>query len=423
MKIYRIMVIFVLMILPITIFSENKIEFSKKRGKIYITIDVVNYPVKKLLKQIAKEKKMELIFSANVRGEFTGRFTKVPVDMIFDKILKCNNLSYEKLGNIYRVDSIKSLDAYRQKMLQIQATNQAVKDLETHMIKINYVSLSSISNNVQKLLSDRGSVMSDERTKKLIVTDVPEKFPIVYKFIQAIDVPTRQVLIKVKFVQINHSNLEHIEFYWSADNKNTSSATKITGGSYTGSSSAYPSSNAGLLRIGIVKNYVELEGVLNMLASNNKAIVRSHPQILALNNEAASINIGNKIPLRMVDETGKLTTQLTSVGTQIQVTPQITANNQIILKIHPEVSSIAGQFGSGVLIDTNQIDTQIMLKNKETAVIGGLVKSEDTRTKAGIPFLSDIPIIGALFRSKETSKNRIEILIMVTPIIQEGNNE
>ena len=424
MKTNKILVFLIaFLILTTSVSAQNDVKFRRKSGRLLITLDVVNYPIKKLLKMIAEERKMDLIFSADVKGNFTGRFTDVSAEFVMGKILKSNQLDFEKLGNIYRIDTVGNLDSYRQKMFKIQAASEKAEPLETRVIRVNYVDLGSLQGNLMKLLSDRGSIVPDERTKKLIVTDIKEKFPIIYRFVQAIDIPTKQVLIKVKFVQISHTDLQNIEFYWTADNLGSSSQTKMSAGSYTGSSSEYPSAGAGLLRTGIVKNYMELEGVLNMLASENKAVVRSHPQILALNNEQATINIGNKIPLRMVDESGNLTTQLTYVGTQIKVTPQVTANNSIILQIHPEVSSIAGQFGSGVLIDTNQIDTSVVLKNKQTAVIGGLVKEETTENKGGVPFLSDIPFIGALFRSKEKSKTRIEILILVTPIIQETDNE
>ncbi len=408
------------MLLCVSINAENIIKFKKKGKVIYATVDVMNYPVIDLLKAIAGQKKIDLIFSTDVSGYFTGRFIDVNINTLFSKILKSNSLDYEVMGNIYRIDTQSNIQKYRKQLEDIEKANSEIEPLETRVIRINYADLSALKSNIAKILSARGSIASDERTKKLIITDVPSKFNVIYKFVQSIDIPTKQVLIKVKFIQLSHSDMEHIEFYWKAG---VTGDPAVTGGSYTGTNSYSPATGAGLLHVGIVKNTIELDAVINMLASKNKAEVRSHPQILAMNNEPATINIGNKIPLRMVNESGEITTQLTYVGTQIKVTPQITADNSIILNIHPEVSSIAGQVSSGVLIDTNEVDTQVMLKNKETAVIGGLVKMEDSEGKSGIPILMDIPIIGSLFRTKDRDKSKIEILILVTPVIQEAINE
>ena len=421
-KIVLFALVFVL-IMPLIIGANDDIKYTRKHGVVYATLDVVDYPIKDLLKSIAKEKKMDLIFSTSVHGFFSGRFTKVSVNSLLTKILRSNGLDYEKLGGIYRIDTSQNIAQYREKQQAIMKSKEQVEPLQTRIININYADISSIRTNVQKLLSQRGRIELDVRTKKLIITEIPSHFALIYKFIDSLDIPVKQVLIKVKFVQISHSNLEHIEFYWQANNQNSTQNNKYIGGSYTGTAAKSPSTGAGLFHIGVVKNTMELDAVLNMLASENKAEVRSHPQILAMNNETAIINIGNKIPLRMEDESGNLTTQLTYVGTQIKVTPQITPDNKIILKIHPEVSSIAGQFGSGVLIDTNQIDTQVILKDRETAVIGGMVRDEKSNNKGGVPILSDIPIIGALFRSKDNTNTRVEILVFVTPYIQEASNE
>ena len=412
-----------LLLTPLINGVNDDIKFTKKNGIYYATLDVVNYPIKDLLKSIAIKEKMDLIFSTSVGGVFSGRFTNIRVNVLLKKILNSNGLDYEKKGGIYRIDTAKNITSYRDKQKAIMKSQEAIKPLVTRIININYADITSLKSNVQKILTDRGKIETDARTKNLIITDIASNFPIIYKFINSLDIPVKQVLIKVKFVEINHSDLEHIEFYWHVNNQNTTQHNKYTGGSYTGTNSNVPSTGTGLFHIGIVKNTMELNSVLNMLANENKAQIRSHPQITAMNNVPATINIGNKIPLRMVDESGKLTTQLTYVGTQIKVTPQITPDNKVILKIHPEVSSIAGQFGSGVLIDTDQIDTQVILKDRETAVIGGMVKNEKNRNKGGVPILSDIPIIGTFFKTKENTNSRIEILVFVTPYIQEASNE
>ena len=412
-----------LLLTPLINSVNGEIKFTKKNGVYYATLDVVNYPIKDLLKSIAIKEKMDLIFSTSVKGVFSGRFTNISANVLLRKILNSNGLDYEKKGGIYRIDTAENITSYRDRQEQIMKSRAAIEPVQTRLININYADIGSLKSNVQKILTDRGKIEIDKRTKKLIITDVTSNFPLIYKFIDSLDVPVKQVLIKVKFVEISHSNLKHIEFYWQVDNQNTTQHNQYTGGSYTGTTSNVPSTGAGLFHIGIVKNTMELNSVLNVLASENKAQVRSHPQIIAMNNMPATINIGNKIPLRMEDETGKLTTLLTYVGTQIKVTPQITPDDKVILKIHPEVSSIAGQFGSGVLINTNQIDTQVILKDRETAVVGGMVRDEKNKNKGGIPILADIPIIGALFRSKEDTNSRIEILVFVTPYIQEVSNE
>ncbi|MCK5223826.1 hypothetical protein KAR04_03585, partial [Candidatus Calescamantes bacterium] len=198
MKTNKILVFLIaFLILTTSVSAQNDVKFRRKSGRLLITLDVVNYPIKKLLKMIAEERKMDLIFSADVRGNFTGRFIDVSAEYVMGKILKSNQLDFEKLGNIYRIDTIGNLDSYRQKMFKIKAASEKAEPLETRVIRVNYVDLGSLQGNLTKLLSDRGSIVPDERTKKLIVTDIKEKFPIIYRFVQAIDIPTKQVLIKV----------------------------------------------------------------------------------------------------------------------------------------------------------------------------------------------------------------------------------
>jgi type II secretory pathway component GspD/PulD (secretin) len=162
-----------------------------------------------------------------------------------------------------------------------------------------------------------------------------------------------------------------------------------------------------------------LEATLTMLEKENKASIISNPRITTLDNMEARILVGKKIPLIVSDEAGNPITQLTTIGIQMTVTPHINADGQITLDLHPEVSDLAAQatVQGGIIIVTSEAKARVMVRNGETAVIGGLIRNNETEYTTGVPFLKSLPLVGRLFRSMSTSIEKRELLIFVTPRI------
>lgn len=400
--------------------TEDKQEIQYHVSTNSISCDIFNADIKNLLQLLADIQGMNVIFSKRVQGTFSGRLLDVPIKDAFNMVLNSNGLGIEESENIIRIDTKQALKEEKAKKQKIVDAELLAEETITKTISVNYGDINNLKQNVENVLTEgKGKIWVDSRTAQLIITDVPEKFPVIEEMIRRLDVPVPQVMIEAKIVQLHNIDTNRIGVYWTITNSNNPSADPVVeAGQYTGDNpTGSVSSGAFRFRTGIVTNYAALDAALTRLAFESKAKILSNPRIATLNNETARINIGNKIPLRMQAEDGTLTTQLTNVGTTINVTPQINYDNKVIMKIKPEVSSIAGQISTGPLIDTNFVDTQIMVNDGDTAVIGGLIKDEVTTSKSGVPILKDIPLLGKLFKSSNVNKDKIEILVFVTPKI------
>jgi type II secretory pathway component GspD/PulD (secretin) len=176
----------------------------------------------------------------------------------------------------------------------------------------------------------------------------------------------------------------------------------------------------GELSVGIFGPYGELNATISALETENMANIISNPTITTLNNREAIIIVGKKIPLIVQDEAGNPITQLTTVGIQMRVTPQVNSQTgEITMDLHPEVSDLAAQatVQGGIIIVTSEADTRVMVKDGQTAVIGGLIRQNESYYDSGVPVLRDIPMLGKLFGSTSRSDEKRELVIFVTPRI------
>jgi type IV pilus assembly protein PilQ len=175
----------------------------------------------------------------------------------------------------------------------------------------------------------------------------------------------------------------------------------------------------GTFRVGTSGPGGNLDVALEALASKNKAHIISNPRITTLDNQSARILVGKKIPLIVSDAAGNPITQLTTIGIQMTVVPHVNSNNMITMDLHPEVSDLSSQatVQGGIIIVTSEAATRVMVNDGETAVIGGLIRSNEAEREDGVPLLKDIPLFGNLFKSSNTTKESRELLILVTPRI------
>jgi type IV pilus assembly protein PilQ len=176
---------------------------------------------------------------------------------------------------------------------------------------------------------------------------------------------------------------------------------------------------AGTVKFGTVKSFGSLDATLNALEAANKANIISNPRITTVNNREATVIVGQQIPLIVQDFAGNAVTQLTTIGIKLSVTPHINTGNKITMDVHPEVSDLSSQatVAGGIIINTTMADTRVMVNDGETAVIGGLIRSNESDNNRGVPVLMDIPIIGHLFRTSTKVRQKRELLIFLTPKI------
>src|SRR5262249_13811205 len=239
--------------------------------------------------------------------------------------------------------------------------------------------------------------------------------------------------ITAKLVDVDVEALRNLGIEWNAGVTNGQSSFWNNGGAPTPALPLNDSSNpdqlgavkhrtgiadpATTITYGLFKNWGTLEAQLQLLEQNRKANIISNPRITTVDNREAKILVGQKIPLIIQDVAGNPVSQLQTIGIQLKVTPHLTQDKRIIMDLHPEVSDLSSQstVQGGVIINTSEADTRVMVDDGQTAVIGGLIRTNEGTVRKGVPLLKDFPIIGNLFRSNSTIRQNRELIIFVTP--------
>ena len=388
-----------------------------RTGSGRMSIDVQGADVRTVLRSISEFSGKNIVASKDVKGTVSVQLKDVPWQAALTAVLRTQGLDMIDEGGIIRVDTGEKL---RQETLD-RETNEArrleVLPLSTRVIKVQYASAKEIQTVVQSVLSKRGTVEVDTRTNSLIVTDIEDKLGAAEEMSKQLDSQTRQVEITAKLVDIDTAALRQLGITWSArdlDLKNVSNPTD--GGPQIGVK-APNDETIGRVAGVLTRPWGTVEALLEQLQSNRKANIISNPRITTVDNREAKILVGQKIPLIVQDVAGNAVTQLQTIGIQLRVTPHLTADKRIVLDMHPEVSDLSTQstVQGGVIINTSEADTRVMVDDGQTAVIGGLIRTNESSITRGVPVLMDIPVLGFLFRTKSLTHQQRELVIFVTP--------
>jgi type IV pilus assembly protein PilQ len=273
-----------------------------------------------------------------------------------------------------------------------------------------------MSKAVEKTLTKRGHIEVDKRTNALLVTDIDDRLSQAESMIRSLDTRTPQVEIVARLVDVDRSASRSLGIEWTLNNLDLGDAGAHEAVGVTPGNVPSP---AGTVKFGTVKGFGSIEATLTALETQNKANIISNPRITTVNNREASVVVGQQIPLIVQDFAGNAVTQLTTIGIKLSVTPHINVGNKITMDVHPEVSDLSSQatVQGGIIINTTMADTRVMVNDGETAVIGGLIRSNESDTYRGVPVLMDIPLLGNLFKSSTKVKQKRELLIFLTPKI------
>ena len=395
------------------------------------SLDVEGADLRTVLRAIAEFSGRNIVLGNNVRGTVRIQLKNVAWQDALKAVLRANGLDYVEDGSVIRVDDASKLNAEKVERETANARTLELVPLETRIVKLNYANASELTTPLSATLSKRGSIQVEKRTNSLIITDLPSNLDGVSQMAVQLDSQTPQIEITAKLVDVDASALNSIGIVWNHgfqesefvtdDNIlpiNLKAAKHPSGDAVLGSGvDAGIAGPAGRVTLGVFKNFGDLEAQLQALASNNKANIISNPRITTVDNREAKIVVGQKIPLIVQDVAGNPVSQLTTIGIQLKVTPHLTSEKKIIMDLHPEVSDLASgsTVQGGLIINTSEADTRVMVDDGQTAVIGGLIRTNESTVHVGVPFLKDIPILGLLFSSRTTAKSNRELIIFVTP--------
>ena len=409
-----------------------------RTGAGTFTMDVEGADIRTVLKAIAEFSGRNIVPGKDVKGNIKVALRNVSWQDALRTILRSNGMDYAEEGGIIRVDEATKLHAEALDRESARAKALELVPLETAIIKLNYANAAELTVALQSAVSRRGQIQVDKRTNSLIVTDLAGNIETVTRMASALDSTTPQIEITAKLVDVDAEALRGMgvewniapatpEFWSGVDDPANPGQKVLPGGGpihnddYTVVGGAEHntaiSDPATRLTFGIFKDWASIEAQLSLLEQNRKANIISNPRVTTVDNREAKILVGQKIPLIVQDVAGNPVSQLQTIGIQLKVTPHLTKDNKIVMDLHPEVSDLSTQstVQGGVIINTSEADTRVMVDDGQTAVIGGLIRTNDSHVRRGVPLLKDIPLLGMLFRSDNTIKQNRELIIFVTP--------
>ncbi len=412
-------------------FSEEK-EYVGRR----VSLDFKDADIANILRLIAEVSDLNVIAGEEVEGTVTIRLVDVPWDQALDVILLTKGLGFVRVGNVLRIAPLETIKLEAEQRLQERRAKEKLEDLVVKLQPVNYADVAEVKKLVNRLLSKRGSVDVDGRTNTLIIKDIPSVVQEATALLKAIDTQTPQVLIEAKIVEANLSFSRTLGTQWGIgytppgrsgnedfafpDILNTRD-NLITGGNQQNNFiSSTPGVGAlnGLLTLGILSldDRLQLDLLLQAAESNNKGKVISAPRVVTIDNKEATIKQG--VAIAFTEATAdRITTSFIDAVLELKVQPHITANRSIIMaiKVSKNAPQLSASSGAITGISKNEADTEALVRDGETIVLGGIYVVDSGRQNQKLPFLADIPLLGTAFRNSITQDERRELLIFVTP--------
>lgn len=390
---------------------------SGKDNKIITAINLQNADMHSVLSFLADYGEVNIVASPSVQASVTLTLQDVTWREALDILLKTYSLSGVEEGGYIRVLPTQEFLQEQALLEKRRADRSAMVPLETAVIPVRHGTAKDMVKSVKAVISQRGTIDTDDRTNSLVMRDTPEHIEKVKRLVNTLDKETDQIRISAQLLEIESSALTELGINWSMISRR--SAQLLEGDKTEGSFSQITdrvSDPTAIYTFATVQGDFDIEGIVSALTSSNKGKIIAHPVITTVDNREAFIQMGQKIPIKQFDEAGNVVIQFEEVGTILRVTPHITSENRILLKLKPERSSYTYD-AAGVIINTNNAETNVVVNNGQTAVIGGLTTQVEMKTRVGIPILKDLPLLGYLFRYTRTEVANRDLVIFVTPTI------
>ncbi|MDG2046983.1 MAG: type IV pilus secretin PilQ [Halioglobus sp.] len=429
--------------------ERRKNEFTYVGERISLNFQDIE--VRAVLQLIADFTELNLVASDTVSGRITLRLQDVPWDQALDLVLKTKGLDKRQVGNVLMVAP--GAEIAERERQQIEANKQIAElaPLRSEFVRIRYAKAQDIvglfeagSEDGGSLTSPRGSVVVDVRTNSIIITDTEAKLAEIRDLLVLVDIPVRQVMIEARIVVAQSDATKNLGIEWgggylnkSDDNivsvsGDTANVVGLTDSAIAGTlaSVSYPgallvdlgvASTSGFA-IGFASSDLFLTAELSALEAEGEGEVVSQPKVITGDKQEASIKSGTEIPYQQSSPSGETTTAFKDAVLALFVTPNITPDDRIMLDLRVNQDTVGSLVPTGTggfipSIDTTQLETQVLVGNGETVVLGGVFKTEDVEQVSKVPFFGDIPYIGAFFRSETQVHKKTETLIFITPRI------
>jgi type IV pilus assembly protein PilQ len=401
-----------------------------------ISVDFRNTPIDDVIRIMAEQADVDIVKSPKVTGNVTATLTNVPLEEALGNILAAQGYGYVSGKNMIRV-------------VPLGEIAEEAEKLDSRIYRITYADVSEVEKALKKFISKRGSLSCNPGTSNIIVTDAESKIKAIDTFIGEIDRITPQVLVEVRIYDITSKDRLDLGVNWLIGSNTTLGTSAGTGedakqGTQGGETNPFirgllssnvdkATGSGNTIRFGILNSSLNIDAILRAEQEEICATLLANPRILVLDNEKATFKSVSEIPYQELQETsggGTIgTTEFREVGVSLEVTPHVTREDMIRLRVMPEFSIATGSVTVGSylvtspqpVVDTRKADTTLLVKDGQTIVLGGLRKKEISQQKNKVPLLGDIPLFGGLFSFEGEETITSELVVFITPrIIEES---
>ncbi len=408
-------------------FMAGNMTYSGKK----ISIESRNIEVADLFRLISDEVGVNLVISDDVKGPMAVKLKQVPWDQALVMVMKAKKLSFTRTGNVLRIAPIAQLRAEEDDMVKLINAKKDIAPLVVKVMPLSYAKVTDIMDQVKPFLSEkRGKVIGDPRTSAIVVSDIQENVDRVAKLIQTLDIPPQQVLIEGKVVEAQDSFARQVGINWTGGGMPVSTGSNSSSGPVNASmgvnvtpSTVSPVTGSLNFQLGTLDVLGSLNAILSLDEEEGLVKVLSSPRVVTLHNEEAVITQTQELPLiNSTASNGVVSTNVTfkPVKLSLKVTPNITNDGSVLMKIDVArefVGQIVDKASGARPFNERSAVTKVLVRNGQTAVIGGIYQDDSTESESRVPWLGTIPILGWLFKSSSKTENKNELLIFVTPRI------
>jgi len=438
--------------------AEEKKEYTGER----LTLNFQDIDVRSVLQLLADTSGQNIVVSDSVTGNLTLRLQNVPWDQALDIVLRTKGLDKRRQDNVIIIGPTEELANREKAELAAHREVQELSPVHSEFLQVNYAKVADLAKLIKStgskdsMLSARGTLSIDDRTNTLLVQDTAERLADIRRLVQTLDVPIRQVLIEARIVVVSDTferdlgaklgistvgsagaNLFSVSGSASSSDSIVQAATSAASGPAAIATSALanryqvnlPATNVnGSVGVSLLSGSHLIDLELSAAENEGKSETISSPRVITANQKQATILQGTEIPYQESASSGATTTQFKNAVLSLKVTPLITPDNRVVLDIDVSDDTVGAQVtsatgGSVPSIDTRQIQTQVLVNDGQTVVLGGILETTKSKSADKVPFLADIPVLGNLFKNTININNKTELLIFITPkILREGSN-
>ncbi len=416
--------------------KEDRFAYSGEK----LSLNFQDIDVRSVLQLIADFTDLNLVASDTVAGNITLRLQNVPWDQALDLVLKTKGLDKRKVGNVLLVAPADEIAARERQELESQKQIAELAPLRRELIQVNYAKASDMAKLFQSVTSadgsvdERGSITVDDRTNSIIAYQTQTRLDELRRIVTQLDVAVRQVMIEARIVEASVDYDKSLGVRWGGAKVIGGGKWSLYGNDDQGDEAGNTGDDVGLnvpfvdlgvanrtagLGIGFITDNTILDLELTAMEKTGNGEVVSQPKVVTSDKETARILKGSEIPYQEASSSGATTTQFVEAALSLEVTPQITPDNRIIMevKVNKDEADFANQVNGTPTIRKNEVVAKVLVSDGETIVIGGVFSNTQRKAVEKVPFLGDVPYVGRLFRRDIVQDSKSELLIFLTPRI------